>query len=936
MYNPKITFVLGKDAAFRESIWQKLVEEYQYTYISSAKLQEIESQKSKKRVNDGNMEINALIANPSKNYIMDGFPSTADQAIYFEQNVWECQTVLYFDEHHGEGEGETEEDQKADHDGSKAAIREVIEKYKLFGKVRFIDANQEIEDVYRDVKHALLPEIFFLIGPKASGKTTVGSTLAFKTNMLHMKFDDFAKKNSLSDADDETLVFTLIKSLLNEVSPRILIEGFPRNQIQARLFAKNCTTPAKVFYLKCSKDTWQERMIALGKDHPNYISSSILSKYIKEFHDESPLLISYLKDNTNFYEVNCDKDLASVNKQISEIVEPTIIHIRSGTNNELKKTMITQLVSHHGFINLEVNTLIRFETERRTDVGQEFFSIVSAGKIIPADMIVKMLRKIIYSGQHHHKFILNGFPDIIEQVNEFEKNCARISAIFLTTNEGESIVEIKNNNLTLFNIDALFQKEFRLKIIDSWDYNRFSEMLGTKTDTIIVTGTWTSGKSTVWKYLQSSFGYHIVDYNQALEECKKKHEGDEEPPETIPTNEVIDQLLNNLSKLKQTHSKFVFDTFPGTNANHFDSVLDFLGIPDYVFHVDCDLAVRKKRYLASVEAEEWTEEHEEQTKSLGGNTNIFLDHIRQKYAGVSPDRFRILEFNLSGDSMKKQINDELSPKVILVSHDKRLASDTTCANLAIKYNLIYVSVYQLIRKHIESNSEFGRKLLETKKPREIKINSQTKDEFQEVDYSAIHFDFPVVLKLIKSTINDTLRNQKYILLEGLCNANKLIKEDDILELRPMDELVEIEREIGEIVAIASLKFNQETENIEDNEVEYEEFPEPPPVEEKKVEGEGEGEAEKIKQPEDEGEGEKKDDFKVEEYQWTITNKRPKNLAQVYLQLKGANSVHEIRNAEEYSSSQYEAISKSLDEFITRVVDQDLRGKNPVVQIVFNE
>jgi hypothetical protein len=27
----------------------------------------------------------------------------------------------------------------------------------------------------------------------------------------------------------------------------------------------------------------------------------------------------------------------------------------------------------------------------------------------------------------------------------------------------DNFVEIKNNNLTLFNIDALFQKEFRLK-----------------------------------------------------------------------------------------------------------------------------------------------------------------------------------------------------------------------------------------------------------------------------------------------------------------------------------------------------------------------------------------------------------------------------------------------------------------------------------------
>ena len=40
---------------------------------------------------------NALIANPSKNYLIDGFPRAVDQAIYFEQNVCEAQTVLYFD-----------------------------------------------------------------------------------------------------------------------------------------------------------------------------------------------------------------------------------------------------------------------------------------------------------------------------------------------------------------------------------------------------------------------------------------------------------------------------------------------------------------------------------------------------------------------------------------------------------------------------------------------------------------------------------------------------------------------------------------------------------------------------------------------------------------------------------------------------------------------
>jgi len=138
---------------------------------------------------------------------------------------------------------------------------------------------------------------------------------------------------------------------------------------------------------------------------------------------------------------------------------------------------------------------------------------------------------------------------------------------------------------------------------------------------------------------------------------------------------------------------------------------------------------------------------------------------------------------------------------------------------------------------------------------------------------------------------------------------------------------------SEIVAISSLKFSQE---IVEEDVEYEEFPEPPPVEEVKKEGEGEGEEEQPP-PEEEGEGDdKKEDFKIEDHQWTITNKKPKNLVQVYIQLKERSHVHEIKNAEEYSSSQYESISKSLDEFITRVVGGDLKGKNSIIQVVFME
>jgi len=84
-------------------------------------------------------------------------------------------------------------------------------------------------------------------------------------------------------------------------------------------------------------------------------------------------------------------------------------------------------------------------------------------------------------------------------------------------------------------------------------------------------------------------------------------------------------------------------------------------------------------------------------------------------------------FNLGTDSSEEtltlEIKEFFAPKVILVNHEKRLTVDTTCANLAIKYNFLYISVYQTIKSHIENNTELGKKLMATKKTKDIKLQS---------------------------------------------------------------------------------------------------------------------------------------------------------------------------------------------------------------------
>lgn len=91
------------------------------------------------------------------------------------------------------------------------------------------------------------------------------------------------------------------------------------------------------------------------------------------------------------------------------------------------------------------------------------------------------------------------------------------------------------------------------------------------------------------------------------------------------------------------------------------------------------------------------------------------------------------------------------------------------------------------------------------------------------------------------------------------------------------------------------------------------------VVDKKPAGDGD-EEEEDKQPPADEEEKKEPAFKIEEHRWTITDRRPKNLPQLFLQSKGIAARHELRTAEQYSSSQYEAIGKCLDEFCGKVIE----------------
>lgn len=251
--------------------------------------------------------------------MIDGFPRAIDQAIYFEKNVTEVDKILFYDvpqeimlqrcmkraETSGRSDDNAETIKKRVQNYFDQSLP-VIDYYKMFGKVHHIHALKSIEEVYSETKRALIPQVVCVLGPKSSGKTTVSSLMAQRTNMRHVDFNHFVKASGLVGQDDEAKTAAFLEHISKDTKPRIVVENFPQTLTQAKYFMRNGTVPSHIFTLKCAKDICQERMIELGQEHPNYVSSALLSKMVKRYNDSMAEIIPFLQKETNFIEVRTD------------------------------------------------------------------------------------------------------------------------------------------------------------------------------------------------------------------------------------------------------------------------------------------------------------------------------------------------------------------------------------------------------------------------------------------------------------------------------------------------------------------------------------------------------------------------------------------------------------------------------------------------------
>ena len=120
-----------------------------------------------------------------------------------------------------------------------------------------------------------------------------------------------------------------------------------------------------------------------------------------------------------------------------------------------KGTQAQLIVKKHNYFQLSTGDLLRSETKKNTDLGNEIESIISKGNFVSDEIVNKLLKNTILNLKFRDRIIFDGYPRSIDQaknldliLSEFDQ---KIDHIFFLNVNKDTIIERIEKRKTLEN-----------------------------------------------------------------------------------------------------------------------------------------------------------------------------------------------------------------------------------------------------------------------------------------------------------------------------------------------------------------------------------------------------------------------------------------------------------------------------------------------------
>jgi len=179
-----------------------------------------------------------------------------------------------------------------------------------------------------------LPKAIIFIGPQGSGKGTQAKILVDKIHGKYIGtgelFRDMAKEDSdfgrhikgimdegslITEEDVKKMVVDSIAAVPLEMP--VVVDGIPRNISQAKFFMDLVKTfsrePVATIYINLSREEAVHRMQLRNRADDN---EETINKRLEIYYTETTPIIEYLKNNTDFHEIDGSKTIPEIAQNI--------------------------------------------------------------------------------------------------------------------------------------------------------------------------------------------------------------------------------------------------------------------------------------------------------------------------------------------------------------------------------------------------------------------------------------------------------------------------------------------------------------------------------------------------------------------------------------------------------------------------------------------
>ena len=281
-----------------------------------------------------------------------------------------------------------------------------------------------------------------LFGPPGAGKGTQSQLLIEKYNLAYISTGDILRQEISEGSDlgmqaksiidqgglvsDELIVQLIEKRILMSTNVNgILFDGFPRTLVQAYildgLLLKLHTELSCMLSLVVPREELIKRVLERGKiSGRSDDTEEIIKIRLEEYANKTAPVATYYEERNLYFPIDGVGLIPEVFERVSESVDKTIQKVwfnlvLSGPPGVGKGTQGRLLAGKFNLFYISTGSLLRKEIKNNTAIGQQVKDFMEIGELVPDEIVIKLIERVINQQRDVNGFVFKGFPRTVVQ-----------------------------------------------------------------------------------------------------------------------------------------------------------------------------------------------------------------------------------------------------------------------------------------------------------------------------------------------------------------------------------------------------------------------------------------------------------------------------------------------------------------------------------------